>query len=329
MLKQTYRRWRSSRCVAAALLLASAGIAVADEAALLSGEGFALDAAELDARLALLPLSERLKVAADAQRLGQFINHQYRLEALYASARAAGIEQRPEVRAQIAAATRNIVVSAYNKRLQEGIELPDLLPLAKLHYAAEKARYKTPEQREARHILLKVGAPEQLPEQRQALAEIKQRIVAGEDFASLAQQFSEDKGSAGQGGLLQPFARGAMVAPFEQAAFALAEPGELSEVVESRFGLHLIQLVAIHPPRQQRFEEVKERLLTQVREEYQRETLDKMRAAITDPAKVHLDEVGLQAFVERTIAATRAEADDIRRAIDAKMAEDAANTATQ
>ncbi|HEX6924389.1 MAG TPA: peptidylprolyl isomerase [Longimicrobiaceae bacterium] len=95
----------------------------------------------------------------------------------------------------------------------------------------------------ARHILLR-PPPEATPEQRdsvRALAEsLRQRAQQGEDFAELARQYSQD-GSAQRGGDLDYFGRGRMVAPFEEAAFAL-QPGEISEVVETPFGYHVIKV---------------------------------------------------------------------------------------
>ncbi|CCH52387.1 PpiC-type peptidyl-prolyl cis-trans isomerase [Fibrisoma limi BUZ 3] len=77
---------------------------------------------------------------------------------------------------------------------------------------------------------------------RQRLLDIKKRVQAGEDFAALAKEFSEDVGSAQNGGDLGYAKRGMMVAPFEGAALKL-KPNEMSDVVESDFGLHLIQLL--------------------------------------------------------------------------------------
>jgi parvulin-like peptidyl-prolyl isomerase len=84
--------------------------------------------------------------------------------------------------------------------------------------------------------------PELDPKESRTKAEgILQRVRAGEDFAALAQQFSTDPGSKTQGGDLGWFGRGVMVKPFEDAAFAL-KPGEVSGLVESPFGYHIIKL---------------------------------------------------------------------------------------
>ncbi|TVP76895.1 MAG: hypothetical protein EA352_04765 [Gemmatimonadales bacterium] len=96
----------------------------------------------------------------------------------------------------------------------------------------------------ARHILLLFpdGADEAQRDSVEALAEeLRDRARAGEDFASLAETYSDDEGSAARGGDLSFFARGTMVPPFEEAAFAL-EPGDVSDIVESQFGLHVIRL---------------------------------------------------------------------------------------
>jgi peptidyl-prolyl cis-trans isomerase C len=96
----------------------------------------------------------------------------------------------------------------------------------------------------ARHILLRLPA-DASPAQRdsvQALAEsLRGRAAGGEDFEALARQYSQDPGSAQRGGDLDYFGRGRMVAPFEEAAFKL-EAGEVSPVVESPFGLHVIRV---------------------------------------------------------------------------------------
>jgi peptidyl-prolyl cis-trans isomerase SurA len=76
-----------------------------------------------------------------------------------------------------------------------------------------------------------------------ALAEdIRQRIVDGEDFATLAEEYSDDRGSAADGGDLGWFGRGMMVAPFEEAAFSLPI-GEISEPIKTDFGYHILEVL--------------------------------------------------------------------------------------
>ncbi|MEX0935259.1 MAG: peptidylprolyl isomerase [Gemmatimonadota bacterium] len=103
---------------------------------------------------------------------------------------------------------------------------------------------------QARHILLNFpeGATPAQRDSVTALAEdLHQRALAGEDFGELAREYSQDPGSGPQGGDLGFFGRGAMVPPFEEAAFAL-EPGETSEIVESQFGLHIIRVDDLREP---------------------------------------------------------------------------------
>ncbi len=97
----------------------------------------------------------------------------------------------------------------------------------------------------ARHLMLQppVQATQaQVDSVRALLSSYRDRIVGGASFEALARQFSQDPGSAASGGDLGYFQRGQMVAPFEEAAFAL-QPGELSDVVTTPMGLHLIEVV--------------------------------------------------------------------------------------
>lgn len=113
----------------------------------------------------------------------------------------------------------------------------------KEYYDAHVEEYTKPEQVHARHILFKIdpGADEAAKSAAHKKAdEVLAKVKAGEDFAALAKQYSDDS-SAAEGGDLGTFERGKMVKPFEDAAFALA-PGGTSEIVESPFGLHIIKV---------------------------------------------------------------------------------------
>ncbi|MCK9294738.1 MAG: SurA N-terminal domain-containing protein [Desulfobulbaceae bacterium] len=112
------------------------------------------------------------------------------------------------------------------------------------YYNSHQEEFGQPEKRRARHIILK--ATEQDKQARRAeMEKILARARAGEDFAALARQYSED-GSAAQGGDLGFFSRGQMVKPFEDAVFGL-QKGQISDIVETQFGFHIMQLEDIQP----------------------------------------------------------------------------------
>lgn len=133
-------------------------------------------------------------------------------------------------------------------------------------YEESSARFTTEEQRRASHILVQV--PEDADEKVLAAAREKsekllQRIRAGESFEELAKEFSDDKVSAAEGGDLNFFGKGVMVPPFEEAVFAL-EKGQVSDLVRSQFGFHIIKLTDIRPGSKKSFEEVRSELVKQV-----------------------------------------------------------------
>jgi peptidyl-prolyl cis-trans isomerase D len=92
------------------------------------------------------------------------------------------------------------------------------------------------------------------------LEAVQQRLAAGEDFAELAREFSEDPASAEQGGDLGFFKHGEMVKPFEDAAFSL-QPGEMSGIVRTDFGYHLIKLAEIQTAGYRPLEDIRSELV--------------------------------------------------------------------
>ena len=108
-------------------------------------------------------------------------------------------------------------------------------------YQQNQAQYSTPEQVRASHILLKTEGKDEAAVRARA-EEALTRVKAGEDFAALAKEYSEDESNNATGGDLDYFGRGSMVPEFEQAAFAM-KAGEVSDLVKTSFGFHIIKLV--------------------------------------------------------------------------------------
>lgn len=123
-------------------------------------------------------------------------------------------------------------------------------------YDGHKAQYGVPEERRASHILIgseKVGKDKAKAKAEDVLKEIRSNPA---NFADLAKKNSDDPGSAAKGGDLGYFGRGMMVKPFEDTTFALKE-GEISGLVESDYGFHIIKLTGIHAAKEKPLAEVK------------------------------------------------------------------------
>ncbi len=138
------------------------------------------------------------------------------------------------------------------------------------YYAENEKRYTSPEERRASHILVKADkdAPKAEREKARAkaetlLAEVRKTPDA---FAEIARKNSDDEGSAAKGGDLDFFGRGAMVKPFEDAAFGL-KPGETSGIVESDFGYHIIHVTGARGGEKKSFDSVKAQIETEVRDQ--------------------------------------------------------------
>ena len=148
----------------------------------------------------------------------------------------------------------------------------------KSFYDSHPESFTKPEQVRARHILIKCdpkAGKTQKEEARKKLAAVQARLKKGEDFAELAKKFSEGP-SKSQGGDLGLFRKGQMVKPFEEVAFSLPV-GQVSGIVETQFGYHLIKVEEKIPESQIKFDEIKERLKAYLK---QREIGAKVQAHI-------------------------------------------------
>jgi peptidyl-prolyl cis-trans isomerase D len=131
------------------------------------------------------------------------------------------------------------------------------------YYHDNISQFNVPEKRHARHILLQAtdnDSAEHLQEQAAKAEEIRKRAQNGEDFSALAREYSEGP-SKDSGGDLGFFAAGQMVPAFDQAVFSM-QPGEISEVVKTQFGYHIILLEEIQQAQTRPLEEVKAEITT-------------------------------------------------------------------
>lgn len=147
-------------------------------------------------------------------------------------------------------------------KVRETVVVPDADVEA--FYNQNKAQYTTEGRVRASHILLKTEGKDEATVKAAATALLAQAKAPGADFAALAKANSEDEGSAVNGGDLNFFGRGQMVPEFEQAAFAM-KPGDISDLVKTTFGFHIIKVVESQPETSRPLAEVKAELVDQLK----------------------------------------------------------------
>lgn len=176
-------------------------------------------------------------------------------------ARKNGFDNKADVKEQLKIVTDNFLANEYLKR-----EIANKITVSesemKLYYEGHKDEFKIPEMVKASHILIRLDASSSEDDRKKArekAEDILKKIKSGEDFAKLASEMSEDPGSRTKGGDLGFFPRGRMIKPFEEIAFSM-KPGEISDVIETQFGYHIIRVEEKKEESVETFDAAKERI---------------------------------------------------------------------
>ena len=226
-------------------LMAATGAApcvlAAEPAVLLQGPGIAITAADIEADAQQrIPEEMRGLALSRAQTVQQMAGNLYVRRAMAQKAEALGLGTDETAQAALRLARDKVLSDAYLIYLDKShaAEKAAVQAQAQSEYRANPARFQAQEEVKVRHILVEG----QDAEAHKKAEELLQSLRAGADFAELARKNSIDKGSAAKGGELGFFARGRMAPEFENAAFQLKKVGQLSAVVQTQFGLHILQL---------------------------------------------------------------------------------------
>lgn len=158
---------------------------------------------------------------------------------------------------------------------------------AKAYYDNNKEVFKTPEEVRASHILIKTDPgmdSAKRAEARKKIEKVRERLRKGEGFAELAQEVSEGP-SRSRGGDLGYFRKGQMIKAFEDVSFAM-EPGQVSDIVETRFGYHIIKVTGRKPEKVMEFDEVKSKLKDYLKSQKVREGVTKLVVSLKEKAKI-------------------------------------------
>lgn len=252
---------------------------------------------DLRQQLLLMPESEQSRVLSSPNSLKDFLRRIYQNKHMTLAAERLKLDEDPVIKARLVAERQRLLAEALREHTRKQIQSPDFAALAREHYAARREEFQLPEQYKAAHIMKKVPCDCERDKQRQATEQLRIRLQNGEDFAALARTESDDAGSAAKGGDLQRWLkREELVPPFVEA-LAKLEPGQLSEVVETQFGFHLIKKLDYQAARLQSFDEVKANLESTLREKFINDQLVGQGASYLPPVDVKFSEPALDALL--------------------------------
>ncbi|WP_411685219.1 peptidylprolyl isomerase [Aeromonas caviae] len=161
------------------------------------------------------------------------------------------------------------------------------------YYDQHQDLFQRPERRQVAHILIPFGKDEKAAEQKAEAVLAKAK--AGDDFAALAKADSSDTFSAKKGGELDWFEKGVMDPAFEKAAFALDKAGDLSAVVKSPFGFHIIKLLAVEPAKTKPFVDVMSDTIARLQSEKAKEQFFAEQQKMADSSFENPDSLDLTA----------------------------------
>ena len=226
---------------------------------LMHGDKITVTAQDMQADSLRIPPEMRGRVLSRPDQVAQIASNLYVRRGLAQQAEAAGLGADPEMIAALRIARDKVLSDAFLARMDKDNAPADAKAegVARNAYDANPERFKMPEQVQIRHILIAAADTDAQAKAEKILADLK----GGADFAALAKEYSADPGSAAKGGDLGLFAKGNMVPEFDEAAFALQKPGELSGLVKTQFGYHILQLEARRPAGVRPFEEVRDDLI--------------------------------------------------------------------
>jgi peptidyl-prolyl cis-trans isomerase C len=273
--------------LASTVSLAETSPAAHDPAEVIAYQGdVVLTQFELDAAFSKLPDGERLPFIRDGGKVDQLIRALLRRKSVVADATRAGFDQEPVVAARMQLEAEKELAEAWLQNVMREVPAADYELLSREDYLAHPDQYRSPVTLDVSHIL--IGTQDRTREEARSLAARLERELAEDPsrFDGFVEEYSDDPAKAGNGGRYPDMQQGMMVKPFEDAAFALAEPGAISAPVKTDYGWHIIRLNGRGGNERQEWSEVREEAMARARQRYQaiyRENY--LRRVLADPVE--------------------------------------------
>ncbi|HEO64044.1 MAG TPA: hypothetical protein ENN78_02105 [Candidatus Omnitrophica bacterium] len=257
-------------------------------------------------KITLTMLNERIKAlpqyyqAAALQQKKELLDDLIIEKLLYNEAKKRGIDKRQDVKDLVQMTVQKVLIAKLLEDINKGkVDVSE--EEITQYYETHKDQYLIPESIKCSHILV---------ETEEEAKDILKRVKAGEDFAKLARGYSKDL-TKDRGGDLGYFAKGQFIPEFESAVFALA-PGELSDVIKTRYGYHVVKVIDKRPARYKELEEAHDEIGYGLAFKKQKENFDKLTKSLKEKARITIYEEFLETDKEPSVSETQA----VREAVE-------------
>lgn len=243
-----------------------------------------------------VPEKSRAEVLGNEKRLRDFVAQLFAVRKLAdeSKRRELRADERAKIDATVERAAAQVQLD-YLLSVQPG---PDFERAAHEFYLANPKQFVQPEQVRAQHVLIKTEGRSK--EEARTLANHVLALAkkGDQEFAKLAKEFTEDPSGKDNGGDLGFFGRGAMVKPFEEAAFGLNAAGEVVGPVETQFGFHVIRLLERKAEATIPFEQIKEKLVRDETLKYKRTAIAREYERVGKLPGIEVDNAAISALVK-------------------------------
>ncbi len=234
---------------------------------------------EFNKELDRIPMNMKMLVATQSGKKN-YLDRLVVKKLLLKEATKEKIESEKDFQAKLVDIREQLVIeSLLKKKLSIDSKLTD--EDLKKYYDTNKDAFKREKEINTRHILLKTE---------EEAKQVQGKLVKGEDFAELARQYSVDPNAKTTGGDIGFHPKGTLLPEYEAAAFKLSKVGQMSGIVKTQFGFHIIRLEGTRPPSYVPFEEVKDFIRQKIAQEKQKEILEKYLEDLKKAAKITINE---------------------------------------
>jgi parvulin-like peptidyl-prolyl isomerase len=290
-------------CAAAAAILAISARAAepAPETVLVQKGDTTVTAGDFIASVARLPEDQRFSYRADVQRITANVSSLFVARTLAGEARAAGIDKEPEIQRRLRLAEESLLAQVYMERFEKAIATPDFEARAREIYKSDAERFRVAEEVRLKHIVVSFQGRTEEETKRRA-EEARAKLVAGENFARVAREYSNDPRFRNNEGT---YTGSYKMFQAEVAAVARTIPlDQPSDLIRSSEGYHVIVVQERIPAQVISFEKAKGTLIAGEQAKYRKGIVEKKLAAITQSKDVVLytDEIAaLKTEVDRDL----------------------------